>query len=384
MVVRGLPSAVKPQGENRFPGRGRPKGLKTTKGENMMHSLYTEQQGTDKSCTAPSAAESGKSLQGFRVGVDLGGTNIKVGLVDAENRILAEESCKTLAHRPWQEVAWDMVACIRTVMEKAGCPLQACQGVGIGSPGTVDSRTGVVVYSNNFSGWENIPLGAYISQELQVPVRISNDANCAALGEALAGAGRDCRDVVLITLGTGVGSGIILDGKIFEGGGPGGAELGHTVLVEGGEPCTCGRKGCWETYASATALIREAKRALCKQPESAMLSLCGGDPEKMNGEIPFVAAAQGDQAAAEVVERYIHYLGEGLVNVANIFRPQRILLSGGICGQGQRLTEPLARYLQAYVFAGKWTAAPEIRIATLGNKAGIVGAAGLFSPPEIM
>lgn len=315
----------------------------------------------------------------FRLGIDLGGTNIKVGLLDENQQILAHGTRKTLAQRHWKEVADDMIACAREVMEQAGCGPRDCRGIGIGSPGTVDSRNGIVLYSNNFNGWENIPLRAYIEEKMGVPVRISNDANCAALGEAMAGAGRDYQDVVLITLGTGIGSGIVLNGTIFEGGSPGGAELGHTLLVQDGERCTCGRKGCWEAYASATALIREGKKAARRAPESLLNRLCDGEPEHMNGWIPFSAARSGDPAAKQVVDRYIRCLAEGLVNVVNIFRPQVILLSGGICGQGEYLTAPLNERIRQDSFAGKWAAVPEVRIAALGNDAGMVGAANLFA-----
>lgn len=315
--------------------------------------------------------------QAYRVGVDLGGTNIKAGVVDADNRVVASHSVKTLAQRPWREVAADMAACVRTALEKAGVTLDACESVGIGCPGTVDARTGIVVYSNNFKDWENIPLGPELERLLGRRVRMSNDANCAALGEYVAGSAKGCGSMVMITLGTGVGGGVVFDGRVFEGGGPGGAELGHTLAVENGELCTCGRRGCLEAYCSATALIRDAKRAAAAHPESALNTLCGGNPDKMNGIIPFQAARAGDAAAKHVVDEYIRRLGEGIVNFVNIFRPEMVLISGGICGEKEYLTDPLNAFVRANAFAGERVPIPPVRTASLGNTAGIVGAANL-------
>lgn len=312
----------------------------------------------------------------YRIGIDLGGTNIKVGVVDEENRIVAKKSTKTLVERPWKQVAEDMGRTALALLEEQNIPLSRCVSVGIGSPGIVDAGSGNVIFANNFY-WDDIPLVAEVGRYLPQPIKMSNDANCAALGEVVAGAAAGCRDVVLITLGTGVGGGVIIDGRIFEGGHPGGTELGHTLLVAGGEPCTCGRRGCWESYSSATALIAQARRAAAENPDSLMNSLCNGDPKLIDGKMPFDAAQQGDLAAKGVVERYIQWLGEGIINMVNIFRPEKVIISGGVCGQGESLTGPLNAYIADRCFAGDRVFIPPIVIAALGNDAGIIGAANL-------
>ncbi|MFI3169325.1 MAG: ROK family protein [Faecalibacterium sp.] len=312
----------------------------------------------------------------YRIGIDLGGTNIKAGVVSADNQLLASYSCKTLVQRPWREVVADMAMAAGKAAETLGISLADCVSCGVGSPGTVNAANGMVIYSNNFD-WENIPLGETLSELMQMPVKVSNDANCAALGECVAGAAKDVSSAVLLTLGTGVGGGVVFDGKVFEGG-PGGAELGHTCIVGGGELCTCGRKGCLEAYASATALIREASRAATVYPESSMNELLKEYGGEMNGIIPFSAAQSGDAVATAVVERYIDWLGKGIVDLVNIFRPEVVLLAGGVCAQGENLTKPLTAMVKEYAFGGARVASPEVKIAALGNDAGILGAANLI------
>lgn len=313
----------------------------------------------------------------YRIGIDLGGTNIKVGIVDEQNNIIAAAKRKTFSQRPWQEIAADIAGCVLDAVSEAKTDLSQCEKIGIGCPGTTNAETGVVVYANNFNGWVNIPLGEYLHNKLKLPVSLSNDANCAALGEYVAGAAKSYKSTVLITLGTGVGGGVVFDGKIFEGGNPGGAELGHCIIVADGEQCTCGAKGCWEAYSSATALIREAKAKALACPDSLLFKLCEGDIENMNGIIPFKAARENDAVALEVIEQYVQWLGIGLVNMSNIFRPDVILISGGICGEGAYLTDPLNAYVKKYSYGSAQLAVPKVVTATLGNDAGIIGAASL-------
>ncbi len=312
----------------------------------------------------------------YRIGIDLGGTNIKAGIVSETNELLASYSCKTLVERPWRDVVTDMAMAAGKAAEKLGITLVDCVSCGVGSPGTVDASTGVVVYSNNFD-WENIPLGETLSDLMDMPVKVSNDANCAALGECVAGAAKDVSSAVLLTLGTGVGGGVVFDGKVFEGG-PGGAELGHICVKDGGEMCTCGRAGCLEAYASATALIREASRAAAAHPESKMNELLPQYHNEMNGIIPFSAAQSGDAAAQTVIDAYIDWLGKGIVDLVNIFRPEVVLLAGGVCAQGENLTAPLTAFVKANAFGGARVKAPAVKIAALGNDAGILGAANLL------
>lgn len=312
----------------------------------------------------------------YRAGIDLGGTNIKAGIVDEDQKILVEDSVPTRVERPYQEIIKDMADLVKNLLNKIHATEAELSGVGVGSPGTVDAASGVVLYSNNFD-WDNVPLAAELGKYFTCPIKVSNDANCAALGEVKAGAAREIKNAILITLGTGVGGGVIIDGQVFEGAHAGGAELGHTSLIFGGELCTCGRRGCVEAYVSATGLIREAKRAAEKDPQSVMNELCKGDLSNMNGKIPFDAAEQKDPAGVKVVNDYITYLGESIANYVNIFRPDVILLSGGVCNQKEKLTEPLTEYIKTKCFGGEKAFIPEVRCAILGNSAGIIGAANL-------
>lgn len=308
----------------------------------------------------------------YYAGIDLGGTFIKCGLVDEGGRVAIKEKIPTGKERPYKEIAGDMAACVRRLMKKAGASQLAAAG--IGSPGTIDSENGTIVYSNNID-WKDVPLGGALEAALGVPTFVTNDANAAALGESFCGAGAKYKSTVFITLGTGVGGGIVLEGKLFEGGRSAGAEIGHTVIRFGGEKCTCGRRGCFEAYASATALIRQTKAAMKKHPESALWKLCGGDPEMVDGKTAFDGMKAGDRYATKVVKDYIGYLAEGVTNLANVFRPDAILLGGGVCAEGDTLLKPLKEKVEQLIYGGEEYAPVEILIASLGNDAGLCGAA---------
>ncbi|MGX8709652.1 MAG: ROK family protein [bacterium] len=310
----------------------------------------------------------------YRVGIDLGGTNIAVGVVDEDFHIVAKYSTPTGADRPYEQIVGDMAKAVRKALHNAGVPVEQCCSVGIGSPGICDSETGTVLYSNNL-GWKGVPLTSALQKWIDLPCRLSNDANCAALGEVAAGAAKGCKNAVLITLGTGVGGGVVLDGKIFSGCHSAGAELGHTVLVKDGELCTCGRRGCLEAYASATALIRQTKRAAQEHPESLIWKLCEGNPERISGRTSFEAERQGDETGRQVVESYLSYLSEGVVDFVNIFRPECVILGGGICNEGARLLDPINTFVRHFCFGGELVEAPAVIRAALGNDAGIIGAA---------
>ena len=297
-----------------------------------------------------------------RIGIDIGGTDTKIGLVDVHQKLIDSECIPTAAERPAEDVIKTIGETTLALLEKNGIPMDQCVGVGIGVPGTVDRKSGVVRYSNNIR-WEEVPLAKEMEVFLPIPVEIANDADCAALGEAVAGAGKDCSDMVMLTLGTGVGGGIILNGEIYEGRGISGSELGHMVIVENGEPCTCGRQGCLEAYASATALKREARCASGKD---------------LNPEEIFELAVQGDAVMKGVVDTYIRRLGLGIVNIVNIFRPQLVLIGGGISRQSGTLLEPLREIVKKECFGGEKGDVPEIEMAVLGNDAGMIGAAGLL------
>ena len=308
----------------------------------------------------------------YRIGIDLGGTNIAAGVVDERQHIVAEVSLPTGATRKPEAVVEDICRAAALAMEKAGITATHCASIGIGSPGTCDSDRGVVVRAYNL-GWFDVPVCAMVTARLGLPCRLSNDANCAALAETVAGAAVGCRNMVLVTLGTGVGGGIVSGGKLLEGVGGTGAEVGHTVLVLDGEDCTCGRKGCWEAYASATALIRQGKRAAAAQPES----LLAGYGDALTGKDVFDAAAAGDAAARSVVARYCVYVAAGITDLVNILGPELVLIGGGISRQGERLLAPIREYVAANCFGGHDRKPPVIECAKLGNVAGIIGAAAL-------
>lgn len=311
----------------------------------------------------------------YTVGVDIGGTDIKVGILDKYNNFVSKGIYPTHSEKGWEEVVKNIIFAVNEILENSRIDKKDCEYIGIGCPGTIDPKSGVVVYSNNLK-WENVNLKAEIEKATDMKVYISNDANCAALGEVKAGFGGKYKNAVVITLGTGVGGGIVIDGKIFEGG-IGGAEIGHTLIERNGELCSCGRKGCLEAYASATALIRQSKEAANMNKESQLYKMCNGNIDNMNGKIPFDAAKTGDETALKVIDKYIDYLAEGIVDIINIFRPEAVILSGGISKQGEYLTDILKEKVMPNVFGGANSYIPEIRCAVLENDAGIAGAANL-------
>ncbi len=314
----------------------------------------------------------------YNIGIDLGGTNIATGLVDENGKIISRNSVPTNATRNFDEIISDMAKTVEFVVSDANIQLSDVSSIGIGIPGTIDSQRGVIVYSNNIP-IKNIPIVDKMKEKLNIPIYISNDANCAALGEVCGGAAKGKQNVVMVTLGTGVGGGIIIDGKIYEGIDSAGAEIGHTLLVLDGEKCTCGRNGCVEAYASATGLIRQTKTAISNNPESLMNEMVNGNLDNTDGRTAFDAAKKGDAASQNVVNTYIKYVGEFLVDITNIFRPEVILLGGGVANEGENLFTPLNEYVKKYSYAGAYTFVPKVERATLGNDAGIIGAAMLFA-----
>ena len=308
----------------------------------------------------------------YAIGIDIGGMTIKAALCRTDGTVVQKSVIPTGADRPFETVANDIAALAKSVAAQGGVAWEDVRAVGVGCPGTVDSARGDVVYANNLH-WENAPLGAYLAAALCVPVAVANDANAAALGEARYGAAREMTDSIMITLGTGVGSGIVLGGKIFAGGHGAGAEIGHTVLRLDGEPCSCGRKGCFESYASATALMKQTREAMCLHPESAMWNYAKS-LDDVSGAVPFAAAADGDKVAQCVVDAYVSYLAEGLANVINVFRPEAVILGGGVCAQGENLLAPLRSKVEGMIYGVKGYAPCKLLTATLGNDAGILGA----------
>lgn len=303
----------------------------------------------------------------YYIGIDLGGTNIAAGIVDENRKIICTDSKPTLSERHYTEIVKDMAALCTELIEKAGLSVSDIAGIGIGSPGTIDNKNGVVVYANNL-GWYDIPLAAELKKYIDVPINIENDANAAAYGEFVE-CGGDVDSFVAITLGTGVGGGVIIDRKIYRGFNGAGGELGHTVLIHGGEHCTCGNDGCWEAYASVTALIRQTKAAIAAHPETVMAK-----DEKVSGRTAFNAAKAGDKIGQQVVDKYIEYVASGITNIINIFQPNILVIGGGISKEGDYLLNPIKEYAKKHSYC-KAVEQTNIRIATLMNDAGIIGAA---------
>lgn len=311
----------------------------------------------------------------IRVGIDLGGTNIVAGVVDDHYTILATAKRKTNLPRPADDIISDMAAVAKEAVEKANMTMQEVRYIGVGCPGTCNQETGIVEYSNNLR-FDKVPLKEKLEELTGKPVCVENDANAAALGEALAGAGKGAKSCVCITLGTGVGSGVVLDGKVYDGFNFAAAEIGHTVIVVDGEPCTCGRHGCWEAYASATALVRQTKAAMQKHPDSQMHNVAR-EQGRVNGRTAFDAMRRGDAAAKQVVDTYIRYIACGLANVVNIFQPEVLCIGGGICNEGDTLLIPLKEMLEQERYSKYSERQTRLCVATLANDAGIIGAAFL-------
>ena len=309
----------------------------------------------------------------YFVGIDLGGTNIKAGIVDDQGKMLNKASIKTNADRPCEDIFHDMGNLAAQVIEEAGLKKEDISAIGIGSPGTPDNEAGLLVYAKNLP-FNNAPMRKVIREVIDLPVYIDNDANCAAMAEAVAGAAKGVKDSVTITLGTGVGAGVIINGAIYSGFNQAGSEFGHTVLVSGGEQCTCGRKGCFEAYASASALVRMTKEAADANPDSKLNDVIK-DLGKVNGKVAFIAQSMGDAAADGVIDRYTDYLADGLANAINAFMPEVLVVGGGVCNEGDPLLIPLQEKTMSRPFFGPGVRKTRIELAQMGNDAGIVGAA---------
>ena len=309
------------------------------------------------------------------IGIDIGGTSIKGAAVDSNGRVYEKFSMPFVKGEPGEITIRKLADLVREYIASQHLEGKIV-GIGIGSPGTLDVNKGVVNYANNL-GWNELPVKEIMQETLPYDVRLTNDANAAALGEAKFGAGKSYETVIMLTLGTGVGGGIIINGQLFEGNEGKGGELGHTVIQVDGEQCTCGRKGCLETYGSATALIRETKKAMYANRRSLMWKI-SPEIELVGGKVVFEAAAQGDESAIKVLNNYIKYLGEGILNYCNIFRPNIIVLSGGIANAGEQLFVPLNEYVKERHYG--YQATPEVKIvpAELGYDSGKIGAAALF------
>ncbi len=308
----------------------------------------------------------------YYVGIDLGGTNIAVGIVTKEGEILKKMSVPARAERPFEEIFADMADCIRKLLAETGIKEEELESIGIGTPGCIDTEKGILIFAGNFKYGKMVNYRDLMAKHFNIPVYIGNDANVAALAEAKVGAAKGVKNAIMITLGTGVGGGIIIDGKIYEGHYTAAGELGHIVLVHNGEQCTCGRKGCWEAYASVTGLVRQTKAAMAANPDSIMNNT---PVDQVSGRTSFDAAKKGDAAALAVVDQYEEYVAEGLADMINIFSPEILVIGGGICKEGDYLLDPIRAKIKDRVFGVGLLPERKIVTAQLGNDAGLIGAA---------
>ena len=311
----------------------------------------------------------------YTIGIDLGGTNIVASVVDDDYNIIGTSKTPTNSPRSADEIFDDIADVCEEAVKAAGLTMEDIDSVGMGTPGTVN-QDGVIEFANNLA-FNNVPARTMLAKRINKPeekVFIENDANCAALGEAYAGCGNGAKDFVAVTLGTGVGSGVIIGGKIVNGVNYAGGECGHMVIVVDGEQCSCGRKGCWEAYASATALIRQTKKAMEEYPDSLMHKLAK-EEGKVSGRTAFDAMRLGDIAGIKVVDDYIKYVACGLINIVNALQPEIICIGGGICNEGETLMKPLRRFVQSERYSIHSKIQTIIVKAELGNDAGVIGAA---------
>ncbi|MBQ8263840.1 MAG: ROK family glucokinase [Oscillospiraceae bacterium] len=309
----------------------------------------------------------------LRIGIDLGGTKLAAGVIDENYALLSRAEKPTRAAMGAETVIADMAECVRMALAEAGKSIADCAGAGIGSPGLCDTAKGSVRNAHNL-GWYGVPVCDMLSKELGVPVKVDNDANCAALGEVVAGAAKGSKSALMVTLGTGVGGGIIIGGEIYSGWQSLGGEIGHMCIVMDGEQCSCGEKGCWEAYAASSALVRQAEKAAAEHPES----LLAADAGSLDGKKIFAAVHAGDSVAMAVVERYCAYVGVGIVNLVNAIYPESIIIGGGISAVGETILSPIREYIGEHFFASKKELMPRVAQAQLGNDAGIIGAAALI------
>ncbi len=311
----------------------------------------------------------------YKIGIDLGGTNVAVGIVDGENNIIKKGSVPTDAKRHPDYIIKDMAMLCEKLLAEAEILLCQIEMIGIASPGAVDSGNGVITYAGNIN-MIDYPIVEKLREHLPVKrIYVENDANAAAIGEAIAGSGKGVNSFVMITLGTGIGGGIVINGKLYSGFNGAGGEIGHMVIEHNGLQCTCGRRGCWETYSSATGLITMTKESMMVNRRSIMWKLVDGNVENVTGKTAFQAASMGDKAAREVCAQYTDYLACGLVNIINIFQPEIISIGGGVSKEGVNLLDPLTEIVERDQFTRRNKHKTELRIAELGNDAGIIGAA---------
>ena len=310
------------------------------------------------------------------IGIDIGGTSIKGAAITSEGKVLEVFSLPVNKGDSQETTINALIGVINQYLKEHQYNKDNVLGIGLGVPGCIDAVNGIVTYSNNLD-WHELPISKMISDGTGLPVRITNDANAATLGEAKFGAGKKYKNLLMFTLGTGVGGGIIIDGKLYEGNMGKGAELGHAIVVMDGELCTCGRRGCFETYASATALIRETRKMMDAHPESKLWDAMK-EVGKVDARVAFIAERNNDPFGHQVVENYVKYLSEGLMNYFNIFRPEAVVLSGGVANEGEYLLSRVRQYCEERYYGYQGTPKVDIITSLLGYDSGKIGAASLF------
>ena len=311
----------------------------------------------------------------YTIGIDLGGTPMTAGLVNEDYEIVGKTTWATRLPRPAADLEAALAKLCRTVAKENNVPFDQVRYVGIGTPGSVNFTTGFVGYNTNFNYYD-WNLGPDLEALLGCKVYVENDANAAAYGEYIAGGAKGYSDAVIITLGTGIGSGIILGGKILRGFNFAAGEMGHTVIVKDGRPCNCGRKGCWERYASSRALSEDTREAMRQHPGTSMWKIAG-DLDHVNAKTAFDAMEQGDATAKQVIDNWLEYVGCGIANVVNTFEPEVVCIGGGVSNQGEVLLAPVRDYVQKETHNITTGRCPEIRACLLRNDAGVIGAAAL-------
>lgn len=310
----------------------------------------------------------------YYVGIDLGGTNIAAAVVDEYGVIYGRATRKTNAPRAYQEIFADMAECAKDAAMESGISFDDVKSVGIGCPGAIDKDSGKVEFSNNLDFYD-VPIVSHMEKLLDKKVFVENDANAAAWGEYLAGSGKGTKNMVMITLGTGVGGGVVENGRLLTGAYGKGAELGHMVISIGGAKCTCGRQGCFEAYASATALIEMTKKAMKENRKSDMWKIANGRLSNVTGKTAF---SSKDGTGKEVIRQYLGQLAEGVVNLVNIFQPEVICIGGGVSNAGEKILNPVKNAIKKKSYARFGKKQTEVKIAKLANDAGIIGAAMLW------
>lgn len=309
----------------------------------------------------------------YYIGIDIGGTNIKAGIVTEDAKVLVKDKIRTGADRDYTEIVADMAALCNRLVEQSHLSWDDIDSIGIGSPGIVDGKNGVIVFAGNLS-FRNAPIGAELKKHINKPVYMGNDANCAAVGEYIAAGKKDMECYVFVTLGTGVGGGAVINGKLFAGFNNVGMEVGHIAMHPGGSRvCTCGRRGCWETYASVTALVADTKKAIATHPDGMMAKLAE-ENGKIDGRIAFNAARAGDEDAVNLVNTWIENVAGGIVDLVNLLAPEQLSIGGAISNEGDFLLEPIRKIVKRDQFARN-VPETEVVIASLGNDAGLIGAA---------